>query len=147
MKRYFFIGVVLGATLLFFGWLGFYKTFLDWDITGDSHSDITTAESYESPNKRYTANIYYESGGGAAGWVFEHVSVSDGSGYAYTGEDDVLCIVPAQNDIELTWVGTNTLLVVYQISEHTTVFRNQPQRIDDVTVIFKPYSVEPKEMK
>lgn len=132
MKRFFFAGFVAGALLLFFGWWGFFELFLGFDLTGDGGSNLTTEEQYESPDKIHTAYRFIESGGGAAGWCYRCVGVDGWE------ENEVFRIVPAQTELELNWINTNTLSITYEISAHTTVWRNQPQPVDDVTVLFNP---------
>lgn len=136
MKRFFFSGFVLGVFLLLLGWWGFFAAFLDWDLAGDGGSDFTMTERCESPDGEHTAYTYRESGGGAAGWSIKCVSI----GIRYDEEYNVFRIVPSQTELLLNWINTNTLMITYEVSEHTTVWRNQPQRLDEVIVIFNPIS-------
>lgn len=134
MKRYFFAGFVAGALLLFFGWWGFFELVLGFDLTGDNGSNHTTEERYESPDGKHTAYRSIESGGGAAGWSYRCVSID----YSYSEEYEVFRIVPAQTELELSWINANTLSITYPISAHTTVWRSQPKSIDGVAVLFNP---------
>jgi hypothetical protein len=134
MKRFFFSGFALGITLLLVCWWGFFETVLDWDVLGGGGSTFTTEEQYESPDGNHTAYRFIESGGGAAGWGYRCVSI-DGR---YSEEYEVFRIVPAQTELELNWINTNTLSITYEISAHTTVWCNQPQCLDGVvTVLFE----------
>ncbi len=134
MKRFFFSGFVLGVVLVLLGWWGFFATVLDWDLAGDGGSDFTTEERYKSPDGKHTAYRFIESGGGAAGWCYRCVSIDE----LNSEECEVFRIVPAQTKLTLNWTDSNTLSITYPVSNHTTVWRNQPRQFNDVTIIFDP---------
>lgn len=133
MKRYFFAGFALGVLLLFSGWWVFYETVLDFDLGGGGYSDYTTEQLYSSPDRKYTAYRFIESGGGAAGWCYRCVGL-DGS----DAEHEIFRIVPAQTELEIEWIDAKTLSITYEIGDYTSTWRNQPQQLSDVTVVFNP---------
>ena len=139
MKRYFFMGIILGATLLYLGWMAFCRIFLDFgDLTCGGCSDYTPTRSALSPDGKFTAYTYIESGGGAAGWCYNCVCIDDDEYFPYSDEYEVFSIVPAQTELHLEWIDTRTLKISYDVGDWTSTVRTQPQWIDGVTVIFNP---------
>jgi len=138
MKKFFFLGFALGASILFLAaWL--LTSMFDLDLGGDGGSNFTVLEQLDSPDGRYTAFTYVHSGGGAAGWCFEHVCIDNDNLFPYSEKYDVFQIVPAQTDIRLNWIDATTLEIIYfpTSNQRTTVWRNQSRQFEELTVVFR----------
>jgi len=124
-KRQFIIAAVLFVVVFGFP---FYKAcnFLNEfsnGFAGDGKGDFRIVETVESPDGKYLATFWDESGGGAAGWCGRHINVykKDANFVLDTTEEnrktrvfDVRC----GSVVEMNWESTNQLHVAFTVEKY-----------------------------
>ena len=136
MKRYFIGGVILGAAALYFGWMAFCNAFLGFNP--DDGRTLSPISYVSSPDGEYTAHLYRDSGGGAAGWSDLFVRL-ESRGDDKSAEDyDIFFCSDSSAQIDMEWIDERVLQIAYPVDDYTSVMRKQSKHFKEVAVYFKP---------
>lgn len=121
MDKHFVFGVssfVFGvSSFVLMVLFSFYIATSVWDT--DSKGEVQIAKRLTSPDNKYTATLWNDMGGGAAGWCFRNISIGkkiDSSKNQIEADEKVFKL-NCGSEIRFNWIDESRLQIIYKFVE------------------------------